>query len=238
MVEFKTSFIPKKPTPAKGKIGRGRGLGVLGFIAFIVFLLSLVISGGLYLYKVILERNIENMSQSIDRVKEAIEPQLIENLANTDLRIETSQLLLNDHIIVSPVFRILEDLTLKTVRFNAFSFSISEDGEIELLLTGEAKNYSSLALQSDVFGDEDAMMEPIFSNLNLNDQGNVSFSFGTPIKRSLVLYKNNLNVIPRFIEQETDSGDFSEENGLDIDDLENLGSLDEELDDLLNEFNF
>lgn len=238
MVEFKTSFIPKKPTPTKKETGKGKGLGILGFIAFIVFLLSLVVSGGLYLYKVILERNIENMSQSIDRVKEAIEPQLIENLADTDLRIETSQLLLNDHIIVSSVFRILEDLTLKTVRFSSFSFFISEDGEIKLLLTGEAKNYSSLALQSDVFGDEEAMMEPIFSNLNLNDQGNVSFSFETPIKRSFILYKNNLNVIPRFIEQETGTEDSNEENEVDIDDLENLGSFEEEFDDLLSEFNF
>ena len=198
MAEFKTSFIPKKPTLAVSNKKTTKGTSVFTFVSFVVFLLTLVIAGGLYLYQTILNRNVSVMIQSIDRVREAVEPDLIASLSGVDRRIRSSVQLLDKHHIVSPIFRLLEDLTLETVRYGSFQYIVSEQGELTINLRGEAKDYSSLALQSDIFGDEPTVISPIFENLNINLRGNVSFEFSAVISESLILYKNNFNITPRF----------------------------------------
>jgi len=235
MAEFRTSFIPKKPTSVKiEKKPKGRGIGFLSFVAFVVFLLSLVISGGLYFYKAVLDSRIKTMSESINRVREAIEPDLVANLIEIDSRINTSGTLLDDHTIVSPIFRVLEDKTLRTVRFDKISYFISDEEGVNLLLSGEALDYASLALQSDIFGDEAAFEEPIFENLRLNEQGNVAFDFRTPIDKSFILYKNNLNVPPRITEEsfEIESADETISDGSSLEDDFNF---DLDLGNLLND---
>lgn len=202
MAEFRTSFIPKKNVTPVVEKKRRKNVNILSFIAFVIFLLSLLTSGGLYLYKVLIEKNIDEMSLSIDRVREAIEPNLVANLIEIDSRLNTSQNLLENHKIISPIFRLLEESTLKTVRFDDFKYTISENEGSVLRLSGEARNYASLALQSDIFGSEEMFEEPIFSNLRLNSRGNVGFSFSTPINGALILYKNNLNVGERLVPEE------------------------------------
>lgn len=206
MVDFKTSFIPKKkPSALKQREERlrGRGVGILGFISFVVFLVSLLIWGGLFFYQALLERNILDMSASIERVRQAIEPELIERLAETDLRLNTADILLDNHMIVSPVFRLLEDLTLSTVRFSSFGYSIDSEDVAKISLVGEAQDYASLALQSDIFGDARVMEQPLFENLNINERGNVSFQFSTPISSSFILYKNHLDPSTRALRVES-----------------------------------
>lgn len=218
MAEFRTSFIPKKNTAPVAEKKQRKNVNILSFIAFIIFLISLLTAGGLYLYKVLIEKNIEEMSLSIDRVREAIEPDLVANLIEIDSRLTTSQNLLEDHKIISPIFRFLEDSTLKTIRFEDFKYDISENDGPVLRLSGEARNYTSLALQSDIFGAEEMFKEPIFSNLRLNIRGNVGFSFSTPINNASILYKNNLNIEERLVpediieEEEEDTEDLIEES--------------------------
>ncbi|MEX0933695.1 MAG: hypothetical protein WD003_00320 [Candidatus Paceibacterota bacterium] len=247
MAEFKTSFIPKQKTPLKDgqKKHRRGGLGFLGFLALIIFLLSLVGTGALYLYKIVLEGNIEKMSASIARVEEAIDPELIERLRDVDARIETAKLLLANRTIASPIFRLLEDDTLQSIGYSQMEFLIDNGGETELRLQGEAKDYSSLALQSDIFGETKSLESPIFESLRLDERGNVSFSFKTPLARSLLLYENNLNAIPRFVTEEnfspTSSDDLEKSTvGEKVDSSptkesaeDDLTTIDEELDGFL-----
>jgi len=233
MPEFKTSFIPKKPAPAiKEAKRRGGSVSLLNIIVFIVFLLSITVAGGLYLYKAILDRNIEVMSQNIDRVKEAIEPELIESLAEADRRIESSRLLIDNHMVVSPIFSLLERLTLKSVRYMDFDYKILTEGGPTFSLTGEARNYSALALQSDALGSEKVIKEPIFANLSLNEVGNVTFNFSTPVAASFLLHKNNLDSVgPRVQNAE-------EETALEDEFDDQLGDFDAELEALLEELSF
>ncbi len=196
MADFKASFIPKKPMGSivrREERLRGGIVGILGFASFVIFLVTLAVLGGLFVYKAVLQGQIDQMSASIERVKQAIEPELIDVLGVADKRLQTSSVLLGNHLVISPVLRLLEDLTLSNVRFDSLAYSVDGAGLPTLKLSGEARDYAALALQSDIFGDARVFAEPIFENLTLNDQGNISFDFSTPVSSSFVLYKNHLN---------------------------------------------
>ena len=191
MPDLKTSFIPKQPIGVKKKETRPRVIGSLVFISLVIFFLTLAVSGGVYFYKALLERNIKTMSQSVERARRIIEPATVLILTRLDSRINATRVVLDNHTVVSPIFDLLEELTLQAVRFEQFRYSQGAD-RAELVLLGEAKDYSSLALQSDIFGENKYIEEPIFSDLGLNARGNVMFNLSIRINKNLLFYRNNL----------------------------------------------
>src|SRR3989344_6764065 len=187
MVEFKTSFIPKKPIVALSQERRqSLPTNLLSTVSLIVLLFLLVVTGGLYFYKVALKQSIETMSDSLDRAREAIDPVFVGNLKRLDGRLQVARVLLENHTLVSPIFGLLEGVALKSVQFDQFSYALGEKGKPEITLSGKARDYSSLALQSDAFGVSPNVQEPLFSNLRLDAQGKVLFSFTGGIHKNLL----------------------------------------------------
>lgn len=184
--QFQTSFIPKKTdTPAK-KIAAARG-GLLTGIAIFLFVVALGGAGGVFLYERFLEASVEQKKLDLERAREAFEPALIQELAKLDGRIETGRTLLRTHIAPSAIFTLLEQLTLENVRYNSFAYSFNEDG-VTVTMEGEARGFSAVALQSDVFGDNDVIEDPIFGGLNINQRGNISFTFNAGVDPSLIAH--------------------------------------------------
>lgn len=191
MPELKTSFIPKRPLtqPESAGASSRRPVGIVMLIMLALFLLSLVLTGGLYFYKALLEQQVKSMSASVDRARTAIDPALIERVTRFDGRIDAAEQVIEKHRVVSPLFALLERLTLPTVRFEMFRFAVDERGKLILSLSGEAKSYSALALQADLFGEDASIKEPIFSNLRLNAEGNVSFDFSAVVNPPSLSFK-------------------------------------------------
>ncbi len=189
--QFQTSFIPKKTfdvgTPAPKKASSIQGL--LSFIAIVFFILSLVGAGGVFLYGRFLISSIDSKKASLEKAKNAFEPELIRELSQLDAKLRTAQKLLNAHIAPSGLFDLLEEVTLSTVRFNSFSFVTTEEG-LRVSMQGEATSFSSVALQSDEFAKNRSIREPVFSGLTLDARGNVQFSVSALIDPALLSYKD------------------------------------------------
>ncbi len=192
MAEFKTSFIPKKPITRGEESARGEGVNIVLFIALIIFFATLIVAGGIYLYGAILERQESALSASIERAKRAVEPELVSGLVRIDSRIKSVREILNNHIAFSALFSLLEQLTLTSVSFDSFRYALEPDGDLMVRLDGVARSYSSVALQSVLFGENTFIENPIFSNLRLDNAGNVTFNFSANINRRLVEYKNTV----------------------------------------------
>ena len=62
-------------------------------------------------------------------------------------------------------------------------------------MSGEARSYRTLALQSDVFGESKLIKNPIFSNLSLSTTGDIVFDLSFDVDRSLIMYENVFNTI-------------------------------------------
>lgn len=193
--KFQTSFIPKKAiVPTVGQV-RSEPVSVFLIIAIVVFVISLASAGGVFVYKKTLISKINDMNKRLAEAKNSFEPDSIANLSRLSKRIEASKQVVEKHTVVTPVFDLLEDTTLATVRFSIFSYDLSDDGSATLSMTGEAKNFTSVALQSDVIGKEKYVKNPVFSDLNPNSSGNIVFKFSASLDPDLISYKKHISSV-------------------------------------------
>lgn len=194
--EFQTSFIPKKPL-AEERTSTRHPVSVLNFIVTIVFIFSIVAAVGTYFYKVTLAKKVDNMNEQLALAKDRFEPALISDMQTLDRRLNASEQILANHIIVSPIFKSLQDLTLKSVSFTKFDYSIGETGtkEITVLMSGKATGYDAIALQSDALSQNKYIKDPVFSNLNLDDKARVTFDLSFIVDPTFVNYQDTLNRI-------------------------------------------
>lgn len=195
---IQTSFIPKKPIVEDSNISRS-SVSLFLVISIIVFLVSLSLMAWVTLTKTAMINQINEDKAVIEKNKSEFETGTIESILRLDSRIKVAQSLLDKHVAVSPIFNFLEQRTLRSVRFKNFKFYSSGKGTdgkdvVKVEMSGQAKDFKTIALQANEFGKaeyRDVIREVNFSDLNLTQDGLVSFSFSAYVVPSFISYKNN-----------------------------------------------
>ena len=190
--KFQSSFIPKGPVASAGSINpadRNKGRSFFGFVATIIFVLSVVAALGVFGYSLYLSSNIAKMGNDLTTAKASLDPTTINQISRLNSRIISTQTLLAQHTVVSPFFDFLETSTLKTLRWTSFDYTVTSKG-IQLNMQGQAQGYNALALQSDIFNKTSFIKSPLFKNLTLDNSGNVTFEFTATLDPSIISYKN------------------------------------------------
>lgn len=195
MPELKThtSFIPKKSLAATSRQPKGNSIGIFFLLALIIFIGVIALAIGVFLYQQFLLKSVEQKIASLERASAAFEPTLIQKLSRLDIRIHSAQDILNNHKAVSTFFDLLEASTLESVSFENLDYKTDEGGRTSISMRGKALNFSSVALQSDIFGKNKFILEPIFSELNLDKKGDVIFNFSAFIDPRLISYENTIS---------------------------------------------
>ncbi len=185
----KTSFIPKTSlqTPAMQRPRRDPA-ALVDIVAGALLILAIVGAAGVYFFNQYTQSQITSEQDSLAKSREAFEPSTIQELARLDERIQTGETLLSQHIAVSKLFNELEKLTLSSVRYTDFDYSVISSGHVVLTMSGVASSYNAVALQSDEFSKSTIITDPIFSNVNVNAAGLATFDFTGVIDTSSMLY--------------------------------------------------
>lgn len=195
--EFKTTFIPKKNlTQARETISkpiRSKSKSILGILALLVFVTTLVTTVGVFIYKQRLSSVINSRIDSINIAEKAFEPAVILELRKLDIRLRSATELLNQHIALSDFFVSLGQSTLPDVSFSDFSLDY-EDGRHFVTMTGEARGYLPIAQQSNLFEQNRYIENPIFSEFVLNETGNVSFNLNFSLNKDLITFGRNTSL--------------------------------------------
>ena len=191
--KFQTSFIPKKPIVASASVSRS-SVDFLMIIGIIIFLGSGVLAGGVYLYRASLQKNLVSLQDSLASASDQFDEKTIGAINRLNTRIETTKLLLKQHISASTIFSFLSEHTLKTVSYTDFTYSYESDGSIKVVLKGVADKYESIALQSEEFGQQNQYIKsPIFSDLNPDQNGHVVFTLTALIDKNLISYEKTFS---------------------------------------------
>ncbi len=187
---FQTSFIPKKPMVKEYSVGP-RPIGLLMILSMFVLITVLVASAALFFYKGIAARSLLTMKNNLTLAQNRFEPSKIKELQVLDKRLNASNQILSKHIAITPIFEALQAVTMKSVRYTKFTYAYGEgkDATIHVKMSGVTLGYSFLALQSDLFAQNKNFIEPVFSNLNLLENGNVAFDLDFAVDPSFVDYK-------------------------------------------------
>ncbi len=196
---IQTSFIPKRSLVPKGFESRaGSFAGLFLVISIIIFVTTGVTFAGAYFYKIQISKKISVLEDSLDTQSDALKSEIVslEDLARFDKKLTISSALLDRHVSARPLLKLLSDNTLKTVRFRNLTAKFLDSGGVEIRMSGEARSFNSIALQSKAFADTKRLSNIVFSNLNVGRDNAVVFDFSAKLKEPFSLYvktKENIN---------------------------------------------
>jgi len=192
---FQTSFIPKKPVTANSINNKPESTtSITMVVSVFIFIVMCLAAGGLYWYKnFYLLKTKEQLSASLEKVRNSFDKDTITELETYDKRINASRQVLTGHVVLSPLFDLLNKLTLSSVQYTKFNHS-TLNNIFSVKMSGIAKDYKSIALQADVFNTEKGKMLKgvIFSNLTKDKNNYVTFDVEFNVDPALLSYTNNI----------------------------------------------
>jgi hypothetical protein len=213
--KFQSSFIPKGPISSASGIPAGKPVrrgGLYSYISLIIFIISLVLAVGVFGYRFYVKGTINRMSEEIADKKDTLIPNSSREFIRLNDRIQSTQELLNSHVVTSPLFEYLESSTLKSVRFTELSYNTAPNG-VELVMRGEASGYAAVALQADIFNKGSYFKDSNFSDLSLDEKGNVTFTYQAKVNPSLISYQKQVEEMiasqPAVVAPATTTPDFA-----------------------------
>lgn len=180
-----SSFIPKTTLPKPTY--KAKGAGFLITISIVIFLISAGVAGGAFLYKSLLDGELEGLMIDLDKIQKEFELVSIRNFSRTADSINLAKSIIESHTAISSIFEFLESSTLPDVRFLNLNYSTGEDNIISM--NGEALSYTMLAEQAFVFESDPMVKGLSLSNLSLRKGGKVGFSVSITIDPELIKYQ-------------------------------------------------
>lgn len=216
---FQTSFIPKKPivpAPSAAPLSTPHTKSIFSILSVGLLILVGVTAGGLFLYKNYLTNQKEVLSQSLVRARDSFERDTILELETFDKRMSASKKILTSHIVLSPLFTLVGELTIPSIQYTKFEHQMTDKGLFYVKMTGTARDYKSIATQSEIFNSSKGryLKSVVFSNLTTTEvkekdtkKTSIGFNVEFIVDPVLLSYEKNLLVskTPRVTEPATSS---------------------------------
>lgn len=187
---FQTSFIPKKPITSSVSAKEPKSL--FSIIATFLLVASLIGTAGLYVYKSYLAKQKESSSSSLTLIRDSFEKDTIDELDLFNKRTEASKQILNSHIVLSPMFNLLGEITIPSIQYTKLEQQANGAGFL-VKIEGVARDYRAIALQSDMFNGVKgrSFKNVVFSNLAKDKSNNITFNLEFDVDPSILSYENN-----------------------------------------------
>jgi hypothetical protein len=150
--QFQTSFIPKKPLVENTK-SRARAVDIFSIVAILICLGSLGYYGYVYLQHKKLVQEVEVTKATIKSQQSDFSIAELNSFVSLDKKIKESRKVLEAHLESSAIFNYIADLTLESVQFTDFSYSVGSKDTTSLSLKGIAPTPGTIAYQSQVLSE-------------------------------------------------------------------------------------
>lgn len=184
-----TSFVPH-PTPSGSQKYRASMLGAFGIVGYIVFGVALAAAIAVFAYdRILIAQNASKDAQLVKAEKQ-VDPATVEQFIRLRDRLNSSSKLLDNHIALSGFFRLLEKTMPTTARFTSLSLNAS-GLTVTVQGAGTANSFNAIAATSQAFGKDGRIKNAIFSQMEVNRQGDVNFNFSATLDPTLVTYDPN-----------------------------------------------
>lgn len=190
---FQTSFIPKKALTSSG--GSKEPKSLFTIISVFLFFVTLLSAGGIYLYKSYLIKQEDNLSTSLSKTRSSFEKDTLEELELFNKRSESASKILAGHIVLTPFFTRLSEITIPSVQYKTFEYQAGNNA-YTVSIKGVAKDYRSIAQQSDAFNTIKgrSFKNVLFSDLTRDKNNYISFNLSFEIEPDLLSYEKNLMI--------------------------------------------
>lgn len=193
--KVQASFIPKKPISGSG-LSRNHSFSFVSLLTVLLFVIAAALTGGVFAYHSYMEAHIASLERALANAKAEFDPQLVAQYERLDRRLKSAKTIVDNHVAISPFFELLEKVTLSRVQFKDFQYGV-EGQRPKVSMSGEASSFAVVALQAEEFNLYPTLIqEPLFSELNVNEVGNITFTFTAFLDESLVSYRRHVVTEP------------------------------------------
>lgn len=183
---FQSSFIPKEPVTED--IFKKKKIGILGILAVSLFVISIIISAALYVYKGVTKNDIQNLQLQLGESEKNIDKKTIDEMNQFSKKLGVARSIILKHQVISNFLDYLSSSTVSSVQFTDFSYSDIGGGVLSVTLSGKALNYASIALQENIFSQNKYFKSVQFSGLALTGKGSVSFKSVISVSSQISTY--------------------------------------------------
>jgi hypothetical protein len=187
---FQTSFIPKKLITPENQSKEPKSL--FSLIAVFLLIVTVIASISLYVYKIYLTKQEEKLSSSLTTNLDSFEKDTISELELFNKRTKAAEEVLGDHVILSPVFTLLGEITIPSIQYTKFEHETNDKGFV-VNMEGVALDYRSIALQADMFNTVKgrSFENVLFSNLTKDKNNNITFNLQFTVNPDLLSYEKS-----------------------------------------------
>jgi hypothetical protein len=198
MNEVRTTFVPRRPTLATPQIAATRGPDFVAVVALVFFVASALAAGGVYAWRFTLNAQIDGQAEQLRKASDAFDRRFVDQATLLNDRIVAANDILNRHLAPTELFEIFEQFTLRSIAFQSLTAVHLADNSVALSAVGVGKNFESVVLQSDWFGegpdgDGARLRDVVFSRLGENDRGEATFNFAATIPAERILFARSIS---------------------------------------------
>ncbi|HAO64603.1 TPA: hypothetical protein DCQ44_01320 [Candidatus Taylorbacteria bacterium] len=188
--KLQTTFIPRQPlVENKAKKPAPASAGILSIVGWFIFIVAVAASVGVYLYGNIIQNSITAKNIDLSNKIKSFDTASVDHFVQLDGRLQAASTLLNNHLAISSLLKLIGDNTVQSVQFTDMKYNSDDAGKLTLNLSGKAPNFASVALQSDTFSAQPYFQNQVFSSLGLALDGSVTFKFTASVDSSILQYK-------------------------------------------------
>ncbi|GEM_PF-5895542 len=167
---------------------KGKGLGVLTFIASIFLVIVGILYGGVYFYKQSLMETLDGLTRELAQLEESLDRQVIDEIARVDKGLATARLILQRHVHSSNLFALLEEQTLQDVYYTDFTYGFSQGGTV--MVSGVADGFVTLHRQLEQFRSLPLVTSVELRTVQLDKDGDVTFSINITLSENVFRFRS------------------------------------------------
>jgi hypothetical protein len=172
------------------------GLGIIFSkvvgIVLVLLILSLLLYGGLLIYKKSLTKSLADLKQAITDLQSKRSQSLEDSIYAAEKKLNTIGSLFENHVYWSKLFTKIEELAIADVSFSKMKSAFVEEG-IDISLSGNAKTYTGLARQMISFKEDELFKKIDLTDLKLNENGGLDFAFSILAAKSILINQTENN---------------------------------------------
>ena len=163
-----TSFIPKSPVRGSSNPRPVKRLYVISIVTSILFISTVFAAGGIFIYSLSLERNLQAEQQRLNEAREAFNQSDLEQVLEFEARLQAANELLNQQVYLPVLFTALEDTALLSTTYTNFEYE--SDGFNTLRITLETTNptFDGAIFQREVLTANPVLQGATISDVSLN----------------------------------------------------------------------
>jgi len=176
-------FITRRSFEGESSSKKASTVGLFHVAGGLIIIIGLAFSAGAFFLRAFQERQIEALRDRLAVLIDELDPVTVRAMDVFDKKLALASNLLDEHASPSKIFAFLAQTTLKDARFNSFAFSAKE---YTVALTTEAKGYSALINQLNLFRAQPSVETMEVGSISLGPGGEVRTSITLKVVPTLL----------------------------------------------------